>query len=157
MSAVSSHLSAGIVRSNEGEHHHVIGTTIRYKSLSHETDGAAFIWESETPPGAVVPPHIHHVEDEFIYLFEGELQVTIGDDRHTVHPGDLVKMPKGVPHAVVSSGTSISRSLWTVVPAGKMESLFRALAALPADQPPNPEQIVKIFMEHDVTPLPPPG
>ena len=36
------------------------------------------IWEQETPPGATVPPHIHQTEDEFTYLVEGELEVTIG-------------------------------------------------------------------------------
>jgi hypothetical protein len=38
-----------------------------------------------------------------------------------------------------------------------MEDFFRALAALPSDQPPDPEAMVRIFVEHDITPLPPPG
>jgi quercetin dioxygenase-like cupin family protein len=43
-------------------------------------------------------------EGEFIYLVEGELEVTIGDAIHAVRPGDFVKMPKGVPHGIRMTG-----------------------------------------------------
>jgi quercetin dioxygenase-like cupin family protein len=157
MSAIISQLPAGVLRANEGEQLTQAGTTLTFKSLGHETGGAALIWEQQSPPGAMVPPHIHQTEDEFIYLVEGELEVTIGETTHAVRRGDLVKMPKGVPHGIRMTGTAMTKSLWTVVPAGKMEGLFRALAALPADQPPDPAMIVKIFVEHDIVPLPPPG
>jgi quercetin dioxygenase-like cupin family protein len=157
MSIIPSNLPAGVLRASEGERYAQMGSSIIFKSLSHETGGAAFIWENETPPGAMVPPHIHQTEDEFIYLVDGEMQVTLGEATYTVRPGDLVKMPRGVPHAIRSTGPAITKSLWTVVPAGKMEAFFRALAALPADQPPNPETFAKIFAEHDIVLLPPPG
>lgn len=157
MSAIISHLPAGVLRAGEGVQHGVLGTTIIFKSHSHETNGAVFMWETLTPNGALVPPHIHQVEDEYIYLVEGQLEVTLGEETYTVQPGDLVKMPRGVPHAVRSTGPGLSKALWTVAPAGKMEKLFQALAALPADQPPNPEKIVQIFIDHDIVPLPPEG
>jgi quercetin dioxygenase-like cupin family protein len=155
MSIILSHVPAGILHAGEGERYFQLGTYIIFKSLSRETDGAAFIWENETPPGAMVPPHMHQTEDEFIYLVDGEMEVTIGGVTHTVRTGDLVKMPRGVPHAIRSTGPAVTRSLWTVIPAGKMESLFRALAALPADQPPHPEVFARLFAEHDIVLLPP--
>ena len=102
-----------------------------------------------------MPPHTHKTEDEFIYLVEGEMEVTIGEATHTVRPGDLVKMPKGQPHGAHMTGATMTKSIWTVVPAGKMEDLFRALAALPAGRPPDPAVMARIFAEHDVIPLPP--
>jgi quercetin dioxygenase-like cupin family protein len=156
MSIIPSNLPAGIVRAGEGERHVQLGTDIVFKSLSHETGGAAFIWENETPPGAMVPPHMHRTEDEFIYLVDGEMEVTIGEATHIVRPGDLVKMPRGVPHAIRSTGPAMTKSLWTVIPAGKMEAFFRALANLPADQPPNPEVFARLFAEHNIVLLPPP-
>jgi quercetin dioxygenase-like cupin family protein len=157
MSIIPSHVPAGILHAGEGERYFQLGTHIIFKSLSRETDGAAFIWENETPPGAMVPPHMHQTEDEFIYLVDGEMEVTIGEVTHTVRAGDLVKMPRGVPHAIRSTGPAVTKSLWTVIPAGKMESFFRALAALPADQPPKPEVFARLFAEHDIVLLPPPG
>ena len=157
MSVIASNLPAGVVRADEGERHGVIGHTLTFKSPGHETGGAAFIWEIQSPPGAMVPPHIHKVEDELIYVVEGQVEATVGDQTHTLGAGDLVKMPRGVPHAIRMTGTGPAKTLWTVVPAGKMENLFRALGALPADRPPDPEQIMQIFRDHDIEPLPPPG
>ena len=156
MSIIPSNLQAGILRSAEGERHVQLGTTIIFKSLSRDTSGAVFMWENETPPGALVPPHIHQTADEFIYLLDGEMEVTIDEVIYTVRPGDLVKMPRGVPHAIRSTGPGMTRSLWTVIPAGKMESFFRALAALPADQPPNPAVFARLFASHDIVLLSPP-
>jgi quercetin dioxygenase-like cupin family protein len=157
MSAIVSSLPAGVVRAEEGERHGVIGHTITFKSHGHETSGAAFIWETQSPPGAIVPPHIHRVEDELIYVVEGQLEVSVGQQTFVLEPGDLVKMPKNVSHAVRSTGTGVAKTLWTVVPAGNMEGLFRALGALPADRPPDLERIVQLFREHDMELLPPPG
>ena len=157
MSIILSNLPAGVLRVGEGEQYVQLGTTLTFKSLSRETSGAALIWEQQTPPGAMVPPHMHQTEDEFIYLVEGEMEATIGETTCTVRPGDLVKMPRGVPHAIRMTGTAMTKSLWTVVPAGKMEDFFRVLAVLPDEPPPDPETIAKIFAEHDIVLLPPPG
>jgi quercetin dioxygenase-like cupin family protein len=156
MSAIVSSLPAGVVRADEGERLGLLGHTLTFKSPGHETEGAAFIWEMQSSPGTFVPPHIHKVEDELIYVVEGEIEVTVGEQTHALGAGDLVKMPRGVPHAVQCTGTGPSKTLWTVVPAGKMESLFRELAALPADQPPDPEMIMRINHDHDIESLPPP-
>lgn len=157
MTIIPSNLPAGVIQAGKGEQYVQLGTTLTFKSLSRETSGAALIWEQQTPPGAMVPPHMHQTEDEFIYLVEGELEATIGGTTYTVRPGDLVKMPRGVPHAIRMTGTAMTKSLWTVVPAGKMEAFFRVLAALPDDPPPDPETIAKIFAAHDIVLLPPPG
>ena len=98
MSGVISQLPAGVLRANEGEQLTQAGTNLTFKSLGGETGGAVLILEQQSPPGAIVPAHIHQTEDEFIYLLEGELEATIGETTHTVRPGDLVKMPKGQPH-----------------------------------------------------------
>jgi hypothetical protein len=42
MSFVASNLPAGVVRADEGERHPVIGHSLTFKSLGHETGGGAF-------------------------------------------------------------------------------------------------------------------
>lgn len=125
MSVIVSRLPAGVVRADEGERHGAIGHTVTFKSPGHETGGGAFIWEIESPPGAMVPLDIHKVEDELIYVVECQLEATVGDQAYTLSAGDLVKMRRGVPHAIRMTGTAPTKALWTVVPAGKMEDLFQ--------------------------------
>jgi quercetin dioxygenase-like cupin family protein len=58
-----------------------------------------FCFETLDPPGTFVPPHVHPTQDEFVYVLEGVLDLRLGDGRHRARPGDLVRMPTGVPHA----------------------------------------------------------
>ena len=89
----------------------------------------------------------------------GPLGTTASGEFHVIdaRPGDLLKMPKNVPHGVWQKGDTATRTLWVVVPAGKMQDLLTALGQLPANQPPDPVQVGQIFAEHDLTLLPPPG
>ena len=150
-------LTPGVARAEEGEYHNVFGHSLYFKTTTSELDGAAFLWELLSPPGTMVPPHIHTIEDEFIYVAEGELEVLVGDQKYAARAGDLVKMPKKVPHGIWQKGDKTTRTLWVVAPAGKMESLLSALGDLPANQPPDPAKVGQIFAEHDLTLLPPPG
>ena len=150
-------LNPGVVKAGEGDHHNVLGHTLLFKTSTDELGGGTLLWELLSPPGTMVPPHIHTVEDEFIYVAEGELEVMVGDKKYTATAGDLVKMPKNVPHGIWQKGESTARTLWIVVPAHKMESLLSSLGTLPADQPPDPIKIGKIFADHDLELLPPPG
>jgi quercetin dioxygenase-like cupin family protein len=152
-----SQLAPGVARAGEGESLNVFGHTLTFKHRAEELNDAALLWELSSPPGTMVPPHLHAVEDEFIFVAEGELEVMIGGETHTARAGDLIKMPRGVPHGIWQKGAATTRTLWAVIPAGKMESLFRALGALPANQPPDPARVGQIFAEHDLTLLPPPG
>ena len=150
-------LNPGVVKAGEGDQHNVLGHTLLFKTTTDELGGGALLWELLSPAGTMVPPHLHTVEDEFIYVAEGELEVMVGDKKYTAAAGDLVKMPKNVPHGIWQKGDKTARTLWIVVPAHKMESLLSTLGQLPADQPPDPAKIGKIFAEHDLEPLPPPG
>jgi quercetin dioxygenase-like cupin family protein len=38
--------------------------------------------------------------DATVQVIEGEVDVTIGDDRHTVRAGDILHLPASVPHAL---------------------------------------------------------
>lgn len=150
-------LNAGVVRAGEGNRHNVFGHTLNFKTTTEELGGGGLLWELLSPPGTMVPPHVHTVEDEFIYVAEGELEVLVGDKKYTATTGDLVKMPKNVRHGIWQKGEKTTRTLWVVLPAHKMESLLSSLGKLSADQPPDPAEVGKIFAEHDLELLPPPA
>ena len=66
VNTIETHLQPGLARANEGESHNVFGHTVIFKHSTQELSGNAFVWEIISPPGTMVPPHVHAVEDEFI-------------------------------------------------------------------------------------------
>ena len=53
-----------------------------------------------------VPKHTHTDANEFQYVISGTGTFWLGNQQQLVHPGDLIIIPKGTPHAgsVLSSG-----------------------------------------------------
>ncbi len=52
-------------------------------------------------PGAVVERHAHPHE-QMGMLLEGELTFTIGEETRTLHPGEMWRIPGGVPHGATA-------------------------------------------------------
>jgi len=66
-------------------------------------------WDLESSPDinvrlheitGTVPMHIHNDAQERVFLVEGEVVMTVGDQKFTMKPGDYVSIPKGVQHKV---------------------------------------------------------
>ncbi|MBI2478268.1 MAG: cupin domain-containing protein [Planctomycetia bacterium] len=55
----------------------------------------------EFEPRAVVELH-SHPHEQMGLLLEGELTFTIGDEEHVVQPGQMWRIPGGVPHQAVA-------------------------------------------------------
>ena len=74
--------------------------------------------------------HVHHEQDEWFYVLEGEFRFEVGDEKFTAKVGDSVFGPRKVPHvwARVSNG---GRLLMAVQPAGTFEEFFQELAKFP--------------------------
>ena len=73
----------------------ILGHTYWLKAESED----CFVFETVDPPGTFVPPHIHPTQDEFIYVLEGTMDLYLAGAWTQAGPGDLVRMPRGVPHA----------------------------------------------------------
>jgi unsaturated pyranuronate lyase len=52
-------------------------------------------------PNTVVPSH-SHPHEQCSYVLEGELVFILGDERRNLHTGDLVVIPGGVEHSVIT-------------------------------------------------------
>jgi len=56
--------------------------------------------------------HLHHHEDECIFILEGEATATIGDDQFAVSAGDFIGYRKGgLPHSVTNTGSTTLKCL----------------------------------------------
>jgi quercetin dioxygenase-like cupin family protein len=116
--------------------------------LKAEAEGC-FVFETLDPPGTFVPPHVHPTQDEFIWVLEGILDLRLGDARTQARPGDLVRMPMGIPHAYYNNADRPARALFWVAPARRLRALFDALHNLT-----DVEEVVRLSRLHEVDFLP---
>jgi quercetin dioxygenase-like cupin family protein len=137
-------LPAGISLAGEGQDGvvwNVLGHTYYLKALGEH----CFCFETLDPPGTFVPLHIHPAQDEFIHVIEGRLDLQLGDAKVQAGPGDLVRMPKGIPHAYYNNGEVPRRALFWVSPAGKLKELFDQLHDLTDIQ-----EVIRLSGLHEV-------
>jgi quercetin dioxygenase-like cupin family protein len=105
------------------------GSPIFHKIKSTDTNGVFSVVEIVTPPGKGVALHVHEREDELVYLLEGEIEVTLGNEKMKAVPGVMALLPRGIPHGFTNIGNKPSRLLDTILP-GQFDNYFVELAAL---------------------------
>lgn len=111
---------------------------------------ASFAFETNSEPGQFVPVHIHPHQDEFILVQEGQLELKLDRVWQMAQAGDLVRMPRGVPHGYFNKSDVPCRALFWVSPAGRLEALFDVLHNM-TDVP----AVIAVSAAHDVEFLPP--
>ena len=99
------------------------GTTA-FKVSSKDCRNDFFAMEHHHTAKGGPPRHLHHNEDEWFYVLEGEYLVEVGTQLHTLKAGDSILGPRGVSHAFAYIGDTSGRLLITYAPAGKMEEFF---------------------------------
>lgn len=124
----------------------ILGQVYYPKAVADST----FAFETNSDPGQFVPVHIHPTQDEFILVQEGELDLKLDGKWVKASAGDLVRMPRGIPHGYFNKSDKPCRALFWVSPAGKLEDLFKQL-----DNMSDPAEVVKVSALHDVDFLPP--
>ena len=135
---MEAHQGLLIVTPGEGPLVDIGGLGVHFKIWGETTAGGLSIVEHPMAPGRLVPPHVHHVEDELSYILEGTFGVRVGDEVATAGPGSYVYKPKGIPHTFWNAGPTPARLIEIIWPAG-FERFFQKLgeaastAASPAE------------------------
>ena len=142
-------LNGGITRNGEGVEG-VEWNILGQRYFPKASCEAAFAFEANSEAGQFVPVHIHPTQDEFILVQEGQLELKLDGKWSTAKAGDLVRMPRGVPHGYFNKSDKPARALFWVSPAGKLEALFETLHDM-TDIP----AVVAASAAHDVDFLPP--
>ena len=122
-------LPPGITAAGSGQDE-VVWNVLGHRYLLKAQSDSCFCFETLDPPGTFVPLHVHPKQDEFIYMLEGTFDLQLGEARLQARPGDLVRMPMGLPHAYYNNTDAPTRALFWVSPAGGLKELFDALHAL---------------------------
>lgn len=68
-------------------------------------------------PGEGSDGLIEHSGEEIGYVLEGTLELTLGETRYEIGPGDAFSFPSHVPHGYRNTGTDVARVLWVNSPA----------------------------------------
>ncbi len=141
-------LEKGITREREGYRGKVwnILGQVYYPKATCDT---TFAFETNSEPGQFVPVHVHPTQDEFILVLDGVLDLKLDGVWTQARAGDLVRMPRGIPHGYFNKSDKPARALFWVSPARKLEALFDALHEQ-TDIP----RIIQLSAEHEVDFLP---
>ena len=142
-------LEKGITRNGEGyqgKTWNILGQVYHPKAVTDST----FAFETNSDPGQFVPVHVHPTQDEFILVQEGVLDLKLDGVWVQAKAGDLVRLPRGIPHGYFNKSDKPARALFWVSPMQKLEALFDKLHNLT-----DPAEVVRISAQHEVDFLPP--
>jgi quercetin dioxygenase-like cupin family protein len=147
----------------EGEALWFLGALVLVKASTETTAGRVAVLEHLVPRGGGSPLHVHHDEDEWFYVMDGEVTFWVDGEVTVAGAGSFVYGPRGIPHTfMVSSDTA--RFLLVTEPAG-FEAFVRACAEPatdlvippPATEPPDVDGLVRAAAAHGIEILGPPG
>ena len=120
-----------VVAPGEGTQYGRAGAwTLTTKAGNDDTGGAYTCQEMTVAahfPGVAL--HVHHNEDEAMYVLAGEVTARVGEQTHTLRIGAFILMPRDVPHAFANPSDTEARVLVINSP-GAVELYFEETAAL---------------------------
>ena len=122
------------------------------------TAGAAMFGEARLAPHTAGPAlHVHSREDEAVFVAGGVVTFLVGERRFRADAGQLVWLPREVPHAFANLGDDPAWTLAVAVPAG-LDRMFAEQAAYLAglQGPPDPDRMHEIGERYGVRTLGPP-
>ena len=91
---------------------------------------------------------MHHEQDEWFYVVEGEYVIEVGEERYEPGAGDSVLAPRKVAHVWARVGEGTGRLIAALQPAGEIEAFFEDVAKLGTS--PEREKLPKAFSSHSM-------
>jgi quercetin dioxygenase-like cupin family protein len=95
------------------------------------------------------PLHVHHEQDEWIYVMTGEFVAEVGGERMRLKTGDSLLMPMNIPHRWSVAQDSHCGAIHLYTPAGLMETAWASVAQ--SGDPKNQEARKAEFEKHGLT------
>lgn len=126
---------------------HYLAHTFSFLMTGQDTDNSYSLIHCFFRKGFTPPPHFHKVEDESFYMLEGVIDFAVGDKKFTAEAGELVLLPKMVPHSF-NLVTDTAKALLLITPAG-FETMFRecGVPAQTLELPPVPDRLPESLLQ----------
>jgi quercetin 2,3-dioxygenase len=119
---------------------------IDFKVSTLDTDGGFSVLEITSFDKGGPERHLHHEQDEWFYVVEGEHVIEVGEERYELGPGDSVLAPRKVANVWAHVGEGTGRLIAALQPAGEIEAFFDELATLGSS--PEREVLRRVFSSH---------
>jgi mannose-6-phosphate isomerase-like protein (cupin superfamily) len=129
-------------------------TVIDIKVSTLDTDGGLSVAEITSWDKGGPARHLHHEQDEWFYVLEGEYVIEVADERYEPGLGDSLLAPRKVAHAWAHVGEGTGRLIAALQPAGEIEAFFEDLAKLGST--PEREELSRTFSSHGLELVGPP-
>jgi mannose-6-phosphate isomerase-like protein (cupin superfamily) len=129
-------------------------TVIDIKVSTLDTDGGLSVAEITSFHKGGPARHLHHEQEEWFYIVEGEYVIEVGEERYELGPGDSVLAPRKVAHVWAHVGEGTGRVIAALQPAGEIEAFFDELATLGSS--PEREVLRRTFSSHGLELIGPP-
>jgi quercetin dioxygenase-like cupin family protein len=136
--------TADITRNNQsldGVSWNILGQVYTPKQITSDS----FSWHAVFPEETFVPPHTHADQDEYIYVIEGRIDLILNGATQSATVGDLVRMPRGIPHAFFNNSGKPVKALFWAAPAGKLVDLYRRIHNMSS-----PAEVVQVARDYGV-------
>jgi mannose-6-phosphate isomerase-like protein (cupin superfamily) len=136
------------------------GETLRYlngrfdcKVSAADTGGDLCIYDTFRTGKGGPPLHLHHDQDEWFFVREGEFVFQVGGDRFRLKAGDSLFGPRKVPHAFANV-TETGTLMIAYQPAGTIEQFF--LDGSLIANPPTATELQALYRKHRLEIVGPP-
>jgi quercetin dioxygenase-like cupin family protein len=126
-----------------GQEAHVLVT-------SEQTGDAFSVLRFFMPPGNVTPPHLHRATDETFLIESGEIEINRGGELLRGRKGDVIYLPKGIPHALRVIGNAEGVALVAYVVPGGFDRFFAACAEEFKKGEPEMPLLVKLAAQYGI-------
>ena len=129
-----------------------IGRLLKFLGVTHkltgaQNGGAYYLCEAEFGPESGSPLHIHHYEDEVIYVLDGAIDIRLDNEKLHVPTGGIVHLPKKIPHSLHNPLKTILKITVCAIPGGLEHYFDEVEAALQSNSLDN-ETHKKISMKY---------
>ncbi|MFG1813350.1 cupin domain-containing protein [Kribbella sp. NPDC049174] len=125
------------------------GVGVIFKIDGADSGGALAVVEHPFEVGGLVPPHVHHREDEISIVLEGEIGFRSENKEIVLGPGGYIVKPRGEVHAMWNAGPTPARMIEIISPAG-LEELFRTVVDLTERGEAEMSKIVELANRYEV-------
>lgn len=129
-------------------------------SIRYIVDGSAGAtlgaFELTVPPGSnVPPPHSHSNNEELVYVLQGTLRYSVGQETRDLTPGQSMNTPKGAVHAFANPFPEVAKALIIQSPDIGPQYFSDIAAVVNAGGPPDKAALVAVMSRYGLVPAAP--
>ena len=124
--------------------------------LDGSHSGSLGVFELTVPSGSnVPPPHSHSNNEECVYVLEGMLRYTVGEETRDLAPGQSMSSPKGKVHAFANPFQGVVRALIIQSPDIGAQYFKDVASVVNAGGPPDKAALVAVMGRYGLKPAVP--